>query len=418
MTISALRDLDAADERLWDRYVARLKAEPGIAITEIGKHDVPALAGAATPPERKWLIGGLRDPLAVDPGLVLRELSIDPARVVAKWQPYQSLDPQFVLKRAQVALAPPATVTLAIEGDRIVAAGSAPSTWMQHAASRTPPAGVSSVDLSQVRDLDEADERLWETYVARLRAEPGIVITEIGRRDGQWLVGGLRDPLAVDPELVLRETSIDPARVVAHWQPYQSLNPEFVLKRVQAALAPPPTVTLAVENDRIVAVGSAPLAWIRRVRASSRMLSIGALPVDLSQVRDLTEGALGKLRDAIQSKEIRFEYNNPLPARAQEAVLDQLAEELKQLTALSASLSVTTRVTLTGHSDATGVGLYNLALSLARAEAVRTMLKKRGVDPDLLAVRSAGTLEPREEANTEVARSLNRRVSFTVGIDE
>ncbi len=220
------------------------------------------------------------------------------------------------------------------------------------------------------------------------------------------------------PSSSLRETSIDPARVVAHWQPYQSLNPEFVLKRVQAALAPPPTVTLAVENDRIVAVGSAPLAWIRRVRASSRMLSIGALPVDLSQVRDLTEGALGKLRDAIQSKEIRFEYNNPLPARAQEAVLDQLAEELKELTALSASLSVTTRVTLTGHSDATGVGLYNLALSLARAEAVRTMLKKRGVDPDLLAVRSAGTLEPREEANTEVARSLNRRVSFTVGIDE
>jgi outer membrane protein OmpA-like peptidoglycan-associated protein len=127
---------------------------------------------------------------------------------------------------------------------------------------------------------------------------------------------------------------------------------------------------------------------------------------------------LGKLRDAIQSKEIRFEYNNPLPARAQEAVLDQLAEELKELTTLSASLRVTTRVTLTGHSDATGVGLYNLALSLARAEAVRTMLKKRGVDPDLLAVRSAGTLEPREEANTEVARSLNRRVSFTVGIDE
>ena len=72
---------------------------------------------------------------------------------------------------------------------------------------------------------------------------------------------------------------------------------------------------------------------------------------------------------------------------------------------MSSTLRVTTRVTLTGHSDATGHGLYNLALSLARAESVRTLLKKRGVDPDLLAVRSAGTLEPREEANTEAARS-------------
>ncbi len=139
------------DGRLWESYVARLRAQPGIVITEVGERD------------GKWLVAGLRDPLAVDPELVLRETSIDPARVVAQWQPYQSLDPQFVLKRAQDALAPPATVTLAVEGDRIVAAGSGPSTWMQHAASRTPPAGVSDVDLSQVRDLDAADERLWDT---------------------------------------------------------------------------------------------------------------------------------------------------------------------------------------------------------------------------------------------------------------
>ena len=65
-----------------------------------------------------------------------------------------------------------------------------------------------------------------------------------------------------------------------------------------------------------------------------------------------------------------------------------------------------------------GPGLYNLALSLARAESVRTMLKQRGVDPDLLAVRSAGTLEPREIGDTEAVRAVNRRVSFTVGIDE
>src|SRR5438874_2566960 len=117
---------------------------------------------------------------AVDPQLVLREASDDPARVVSHWQPYQSLDPQFVLKRVEEALAPPATVTLALEGDRIAAVGSAPSSWIQRAraSSGLLPAGVSQVDLSQVRDLDADDERLWADYVARLRAEPGIVITE------------------------------------------------------------------------------------------------------------------------------------------------------------------------------------------------------------------------------------------------
>ena len=62
---------------------------------------------------------------------------------------------------------------------------------------------------------------------------------------------------------------------------------------------------------------------------------------------------------------------------------------------LSSSLHVITRVTLTGHSDDQGQGTSNLSLSVARAEAVRALLKKRGVDPDLLAVRGAGPLEPR-----------------------
>jgi outer membrane protein OmpA-like peptidoglycan-associated protein len=301
-----------------------------------------------------------------------------------------------------------------------VADGSAPSTWIQRsrASNWLLSAGVSQIDLSRVRDLDADDERLWAAYVTRLRAEPGIVIAETGKRDGKWLVGGLRDPLAVDPQLVLRQASIDPGRVVSQWQPYQSLDPQFVLKRVQEMLAPPPTVTLAIEGDRIVAVGTAPLTWIQRARAANRALPAGAPPIDLSQVRDINDGALGKLRDAIQSKEIRFDYNNPLPTRGQEKLLDQLAVDLRELTALSSTLRVNTRVTLIGHSDVTGQGLYNLALSLARAESVRTLLKQRGVDPDVLAVRSAGTLEPREQGDTEAIRSVNRRVSFTVGIDE
>ena len=103
------------------------------------------------------------------------------------------------------------------------------------------------------------DGRLWENFLARLRTEPGIVITETGERDGKWLVGGLRDPLAVDPQHVLRESSIDSARVVTDWRPYQSLHPEFVLKRAQEALAPPATVT-PVHRGR-----SDRRCWIRTV---------------------------------------------------------------------------------------------------------------------------------------------------------
>ena len=135
-------------------------------------------------------------------------------------------------------------------------------------------------------------------------------------------------------------------------------------------------------------------------------------------MHDINEGAIGKLSEAIQSHDIHFNFNESLPAPGQDSILDQLAKELTDLASLASSLDVTARVMLTGHSDDAGNGTFNLSLSLARAEAVRALLKKRGVDPDLLAVRGAGQLEPLDTAFSEAARSANRRVSFKVGIEE
>ena len=268
------------------------------------------------------------------------------------------------------------------------------------------------------QQLQQAEQRLWDGYVAQLRTQPGIVITEVGRLDGKFVVAGLRDPLAVDPQLLLRPAGVDPARVVSRWQPYQGLDPAFMLKRLQASLDPPPTVTLAVEGDHIVAQGSAASTWIERARTAGRMLPAGGPSLDLSRVRDLNEGAIGKLSEAIRSHEIHFNFNDSLPTAGQDAILDQLAQELNELASLASSLRVRAWVMLTGHSDDAGSGTFNLSLSLARAEAVRALLKKRGVDPDLLAVRGAGQLEPLEAASSEAARSANRRVSFKVGIEE
>jgi OOP family OmpA-OmpF porin len=287
------------------------------------------------------------------------------------------------------------------------------------------PAGAPGFDLDGVSNEDEAAEqsrqvveRQWQAYVDRLRAEPGIVITQSEASGGKFVVSGLRDPLAVDPLKFLNETGIDPARVVAHFDPYQALDPQFVLERLQASLNPPPGVTLSIDGDRIVAQGSASSPWIARARAAGRLLPAGAPAFDVSAVRNISEGALGKLRDAIQARTIRFDSGVMLPAEGQEKTLDEIAAELKELAALSLNLHVVTRVTLTGHSDDKGQGISNLSLSVARAEAVRALLKKRGVDPDLLAVRGAGPLEPLEADTSESARSTNRRVSFSIAIEE
>ena len=262
------------------------------------------------------------------------------------------------------------------------------------------------------------DSNRWEIFVTRLAAQPGIAITGTDRHDGKWHINGLRDPLAIDPNQLLRESGLSPENVVANWQPYQALNPPLLLKRLQNSLDPPPTVTLGVQGNDIVATGSASYAWLQKARKIVSLLPLGSPHINLAGVRDLNDGVFGKLRDSIQSREVRFDYNEAAPAQGQEATIDALAEDLRKLAELSAQLRVSTRVTVTGHSDSTGKGAVNMSLSLARAEVVRALLKKRGVDPDLLSVRGAGPLEPLKDEASDTERSINRRVSLNVAIEE
>jgi outer membrane protein OmpA-like peptidoglycan-associated protein len=77
-------------------------------------------------------------------------------------------------------------------------------------------------------------------------------------------------------------------------------------------------------------------------------------------------------------------------------------------------LGFSVRVMISGHADAIGNETTNLSLSAARAEVVRSMLKARGIAPELLTVRSAGPLEPVPAPNGRSTAAMNRRVTFTV----
>ncbi|TIT16698.1 MAG: OmpA family protein [Mesorhizobium sp.] len=390
----------------WQAYVSRLSTQPGIIVAEQKVRD------------GQFYIAGLRDPLAADPQSLLSGTKVDPARVHSQWQFYQSLEPEFVLKRLTASLAPPDSVRLSIVNDRIVAEGEAPDTWIDRAraAARQLSAGGPVFDISKVRDVSpeaRAAEH-WQTYVSRLETQPGIIVAEQKVHDGQFYIAGLRDPLAADPQALLYGTQVDPARVHSQWQFYQSLDPKFVLKRLVASLAPPKSVRLMTIQDRIVAVGEAPAAWINRARVASQQLSADGLSLDISELRESTPQELTHLRDAIQAVDIFFDSGKAVPGPEQLPVLDKLANQLKELAKDAREAGVTAQFMLTGHSDATGRETAKVSISAARAETVRALLKKRGVDPELLLVRGAGTFEPAEAEDSRTGSSANRRVSVTV----
>lgn len=68
---------------------------------------------------------------------------------------------------------------------------------------------------------------------------------------------------------------------------------------------------------------------------------------------------------------------------------------------------------VTGHTCATGPEEVNLAVGLARAEAVRSALIALGASPETVVARSAGEAEPVASNETAAGRAANRRAEIT-----
>ena len=129
------------------------------------------------------------------------------------------------------------------------------------------------------------EHRRWDRYVRQLKGVPGLVVTQAETHWGSYSIAGLRDPLAADPELLLKLSNVPTGKVDSRWEPYQALHPAFILARARRVLQPPDTVTLRFQDGRLTAVGSAPRGWIVRARQIAPVIA----GVAEWQDRNLTE---------------------------------------------------------------------------------------------------------------------------------
>jgi outer membrane protein OmpA-like peptidoglycan-associated protein len=72
-------------------------------------------------------------------------------------------------------------------------------------------------------------------------------------------------------------------------------------------------------------------------------------------------------------------------------------------------------VRIIGHTDSTGGDALNDRLSLERAQATKTYLVSRGVNPNQIQIAGRGEHEPVADNNSEAGRARNRRVEIFLG---
>src|SRR5271170_726728 len=122
----------------------------------------------------------------------------------------------------------------------------------------------------------------WSQLAETLGNQPGLAITSFGREHGHFEIRGLRDPLAADPNKIVADSGLDPAKAEFHWGAYYALDDTLIEQRAIAALAPPPGVRLAVKDGVLHVDGNPSAKWLADVR-SRGLLIPGIRSLDLGQ---------------------------------------------------------------------------------------------------------------------------------------
>jgi OOP family OmpA-OmpF porin len=250
------------------------------------------------------------------------------------------------------------------------------------------------------------DTRRWNSYLARLKNEPGIVVTETGKEGGKYVVSGLRDPLAREPAALINGTGLSPESVVGRWQPFQALTPELILARSKQTLDTPKSVILSFNEGVLRAEGFASHRWTTEAHRTARLLP------GVTQYND--DGLLDIER--VENPLLTFELDKTQLRPGQEPILDQLVTDIRRLQQLSDGNELVLEIT--GRTDRSGTEARNTTLSQGRATAIADILTARVPAGPNLKIKIVGSKEKLREEVTEDDRATNRSVTLKVLVND
>lgn len=168
--------------------------------------------------------------------------------------------------------------------------------------------GIMAWVFIQIQEMQH-----WQNYVQLIKSEPGIVVTDISNKDGQYIIRGLRDSLAREARQILSASSLtqpvnlgfitinplNAEQIVHYFEPYQSMNEAFIHKRAVQLLQPPVTADVQVKEGILIVTGKAALSWIKQLKKQSTYIA-GINQLNMGQLRPIIDISKIKLPGTVQ----------------------------------------------------------------------------------------------------------------------
>ena len=327
-------------QRLTD-YIEALRKAPGIVVTSFKR------SGG------RWVIEGLRDPLAADPLQIQLQHHLSENEIESHWTPYLDLTPQLIEQRLERQLQPPATVSIQVQGDVLYLTGYASPNWINQIKS-----------ISQINQI---------TYA----------VMGINRIDLSQLV---------DTE-------------------------HYLLQQARLKLAPPDTVTLTMQGRTLRVTGLVDATTYQTLLERIELLPISELAyadVETASLilRENVEQQRDNLIQQIEKKPFYFTDGAIDLLPGQQSKLESLYQQVQQILTLSQALHQSVRLQIIGSTDGRGDRKRNEQLAQQRAEWVQNWLISVGIAKDILTITPPERIRFGENESNPSYRKVNFRVAI------
>lgn len=257
------------------------------------------------------------------------------------------------------------------------------------------------------------DHLRWNAYLEKLNSQPGIVVIKADKRGGKYFIYAMRDPLAVDPKMLIKQANLNPKRVISHWTPFLSFEPAIISKRAEELLQPPKTVAVKVDEKGILYLsGSAPRQWILEARKLWRFIP-GITQFQDKNLIDIELKHLESYKNQIEQELLFFSEGTTEFFPGEDKKLKNLVLQIQKLLGAAKYVDKNVGIQIVGHTDLTGTETRNIALSQARANKILSYLVSQGINTSNFTTIGVADSQPLRSGLVE-DKKLSRRVSFKI----
>jgi OOP family OmpA-OmpF porin len=218
----------------------------------------------------------------------------------------------------------------------------------------------------------------------QLANEPGIVVVDGRVVDNLFLISGLRDQLAEEPEQVVLGTGGEAPPLAFAFKPYLSMEPLIIDRRARKRLRPPESASLSVQGGVLVVTGAANVDWIDTLTQNWQSVAgLDALNIDGLDGLDPVLAEIASLARLIESTTFYFDRAATEPNNSM-ADLPALARAIKCLIALGDARGINVSVRILGATDDTGSSRLYAEIAKQRAEKLYIALLALDIPAKLL----------------------------------